>query len=150
MHIVLRIFCRSKGDRKYLNNDKCVPIYDVRKSGCTYSEAVRVLLDGNDSLTCTKQPILVEDNYMFLVDLTSLEDPDDIKCDDCGHWVHNGCKSTHVAVKCRNGKVMDVKSIGKSTPLDENSRMYCLFRTYYSHDPHEDFKRIFYHIFGEL
>ena len=85
MIIVLRIFYRSKGDRKYLNNDKCVPIYDVHSSGCTYSEAVRVLLDGDDSLTCTKHPILVENNYMFLVDLTSLDDPDDIKSNDCGH-----------------------------------------------------------------
>ena len=25
-----------------------------------------------------------------------------------------------------------------------------VFRTYYSHDPHEDFKRIFYYIFGKL
>ena len=150
MIIVLRIFYRSKSDRKYLNNDKCVPIYDVRSSGCTYSEAVRVLLDGDSSRTCTKHPILVENNYMFLVDLTSLDVPDDIKSDDCGHWVHNGRKSTHVAVKCRNGKVTDVRFIGKSMPPDENSRAYCLIRTYYSHDPHEDFKRIFYHIFGEL
>ena len=146
MIIVLRIFYRSKGDRKYLNNDKCVPIYDVRSSGCTYSKAVRVLLGGDDSLTCTKHPILVENNYMFLVDLTLLDDPDDIKSDDCGHWVHNGRKSTHIAVKCRNGKVTDVRSIGKSMPPDENSRsrVYCLVCTYYSHDPHEDFKRIFY------
>jgi len=32
-----------------------------------YSEAVRALLDGNGS---KKQPILIEDNYMFLVDLS--------------------------------------------------------------------------------
>jgi len=77
-------------ERKYLHDDKCVPIYDVRNTGCTYSEAVRVLLDGDASLICTKQPILVENNYMFLVNLNSLDDPDDIKSDDCGHWIHNG------------------------------------------------------------
>ena len=82
-----------------------------------------MLLDGDNSLTCTTQPILVENNYMFLIDLNSLGDPEDIKSDDCGHWVHNGHKSTHVAVKCQNGKVTDVRSIGKSTPSDENSRV---------------------------
>ena len=152
MYIVISTvtFFRSEVDRKYLNNDKCVPIYDVRNIGCTYSKAVRVLLDGDASLICTKQPILVENNYMFLVDLNLLDDPDDIKSDDCGHWMHNGRKSIHVAVKFQNENVIDVQSIGKSTTPDENSRVYCLVRTYYIHDPHKDFKRILYHIFGEF
>lgn len=135
-----------------MNDDKSVPIYDVRSSGCTYSEAVKALLDGNDSLICKKQPILVEENYMLLVDLSALDDPDDIKSDDCGHWIHNGRKSTTVTVKSRNGKVVDVKSITgrkSSIPQDENSRTFRLVRTYYSHDPNNYFKRIFYHIFGE-
>ena len=93
---------------------------------------------------------LVENNYMFLVDLNSLNDPDDIKSDDCGHWIHNGGKSINAAVKFQNEKVVDVQSIGKSATPDENRRLYSLVRTYYNHDPHKDFKRILYHIFGEF
>ena len=44
---------------------------------------------------------------MFLVDLSSLDDPEDIKSDDCGHWVH----TTIVAVTSQSGEVTDVKRI---------------------------------------
>ena len=142
--------CRNKDDRKYLHNDLSLPIYDIRNTGCTYTEAVKILLDGDQSLVCSQQPILVDNNYMFLVNLSSLHDPDDIKSDDCGHWIHNGRKSTYVAVKSQNGNVIDVKSTAKPIPPDENSTIYCLVRTYYIHDPCDDFKRIFYHIFSEL
>ena len=123
--IVIRTF-RGEIDRKCLHGDKCVPTYDVRNTGCTYSEAVIVLLDGDASLICTKQPILVENNYMFLVDLNSLDDPDDIKSDDCRHWIHNGRKSINAAVKFQNKKVVDVQSIRKSATPDENRRLYSL------------------------
>ena len=148
----LPIFSRNKDDEKYLHNEKSLPIYDVRNSGLTYSEAVRILLDGDKNLVCHHQPILVETNYLFLVNLqlASLDDPDDIKSDDCGHWVHNGRKSTYVAVMSHNKKVVNVKSVVKPVPPDENSTIHCLACTYDVHDPHDDFKRIFYHIFGEL
>ena len=35
-------------------------------------------------------------------------------------------------------------------PSDDNSQVYSLVCTYYTHDHHEDFKRIFYHLFGKL
>ena len=136
---------RNKDEIKYLNDDKSVPTYDVRSSGCMYSEAVRALLDGNGS---KKQPILIEDNYMFLVDLSVWRS----WRYDCGHWIHNGRKSTTVIMKSQNGKVVDVKSIKRkksSIPQDENSRTFCLVRTCYSQDPNNSFKQIFYHIFGE-
>ena len=135
--------------KKYLHNDPNLPIYDIRNNGCTYSEAVKILLNGNENLVCHQPPILVENNYMFLVDLSSLDDPEDIKSDDCGHWVHNGRKSIIVAVTSQSGKVTDVKRIEKPMPPDENSTVYTLIRTYYAHDPHQYFKRIFYQIFGK-
>ena len=30
------------------------------------------------------------------------------------------------------------------------SKVFTLVRTYYSHNPHVDFKRIFYHYYGEF
>jgi len=86
---------------------------------------------------------------MFLVNLSSLDDPEDIKSDDCGHWVHKARKSTDVAVKSQNGKVAEVKRIEQLIPPDKNSVVYTFVRTYYAHDPYNYFKRIFYHIFGE-
>ena len=122
----------------------------MRTSGCTYSEAVRVLLSCEQSLICTKQPLLVEENCIFIISLKYLDDPDDIKSDDNGHWIHNGRKTTYVSVWYKNESIIDIKSIPKLVHPDENSQIYSLVRTYYTHDPHDDFKRIFYHLFGKL
>jgi len=111
---------------------------------------VRVLINCNKNLICTKQPILVEQNCIFVINLKCLEDPEDIKSDDSGHWIHNGRKTVYVSVQYKNGNITDIKSISKPVPSDENSQVYSLVRTYYTHDPHEDFKRIFYHLFGKL
>ena len=81
-----------------------------------------ILLNG---LVCHQQPILVENNHMFLVNLSSLDDPDDIN--DCGHWVHKGQKSIIVAVQSQNGKVTDVE---QHIPPDENSTVYTSVQTY--------------------
>ena len=89
---------------KYLHfRDKLLPIYDVRNNGYTYSEAVRILLSCDKSLICKKQPILVEQNCSFVISSKCLEDPDNIKSDDSGHWIHNGRKTTCVSVWHKNG-----------------------------------------------
>ena len=97
---------------------------------------------------CTQQPVYVQQNYTFVVDLNALEDPD-IKSDDCGHWVHNGRKSTKVAVWLKGNKVVSVKSTSKMTAPDETSKVFTLSRTYHYHDPHGDFKRTFFYLFGK-
>lgn len=51
---------------------------------------------------------MVEENASFLVDLNQLDHVDDIKADDCGHWIHNGRKTTKVAVWISKGTVTKV------------------------------------------
>jgi len=80
----------------YLHEDKHVPIFSHKKQ-FTYSEAVQILLSPCQDRVCTKQPIAVEQNASFLVDLNKLEDIDDIKSDNCGHWIHKGTKTTKTA-----------------------------------------------------
>ena len=100
---------------------------------------------------CSKHLVLVEQNASFVVDLDQLDHPDDIKSDDCGHWIHNGQKSTKIAVWKRNGVVVRVLSTAKTrkSPPDENSELYTLVRVYYTNDPHSDFKRTYYCLYGE-
>ena len=88
----------SVSNPQFLNGDKDLPIYDVRNNGCTYSEAVRTILSCDKSLICTKQPVLIEQNCIFVISLKCLENPDDIKSDDSGHWIHNGRKTTYISV----------------------------------------------------
>lgn len=116
-----------------------------------YSDAVTILLNCAANKVCSKHPVLVEQNASFIVDLDQLDHPDDIKSDDCGHWIHNGRKSTKIAVWKRNGVVVRVLSTAKTrkSQPDENSELYTLVRVYYTNDPHSDFKRTYYYLYGE-
>jgi len=91
----------------------------------------------------------VQDNSSFVVDLSQLAHVDDIKSDDCGHWIHNGKKTTAVAVWKQGSHVTKVVSVKTTTPPDENCRLYTLVRVYYVHDPHRDFKKTYYYLFGK-
>ena len=42
-------------------------------------------------LVCNRQPINVDHNPLFLVDLNTLKSKNDIKCDDSGSWINNSC-----------------------------------------------------------
>lgn len=135
---------------QYLHEDKCVPIFSS-KTHFNYSEVVKILLSPCKDKLCVKQPILIEKDASFLIDLSKLDHVDDVKADDCGQWKHNGRKTTKVAVWTRKDKITKVVSIPKSvtTPPDENSRLYTLIRVYYSNDANDDFKRIYYYLYGE-
>ena len=101
---------------------------------------------------CIKHPVRVESNATFIVHLSKLDHADDIKADDCGHWIHNGHKTTKVVVWKSGGKITHALSTSKnrkSTP-DENSEMYTLASVYYNRDPHLHFKRTFYYLYGKL
>ena len=140
----------SLSRNEFLHGDKSLPIYDRLHSNYSYGEAISILLKPVNSRCCSKQPVYIEESCTFVVNLNSLEHPEDIKSDDCGHWIHKGRKSTKAVVWLHNSKVIRVESTTNTTPPDENSKVFTLVRTYYSHDPHTDFKRTFYHLFGKL
>ena len=66
-----------------------------------------------------------------------------------GHWVHNGMKTTKVAVRKQGIQITKVVSVKTSSPPDENSQLHTLVRVYYVHDPHEDFKRTYNYLVNE-
>ena len=140
----------NTGVMRYLHGDKAVPIFSST-THFTYSEAVKIILSRNKEQVCCRHPVLVEENASFLVDLNQLGHVDDIKSDDCGHWVHNGRKTTKVAVWISKGSITKVASTSKNSKNspDENSKLFTLVRIYYVHDPHSDFKRTYYYLYGE-
>ncbi|XP_065893381.1 uncharacterized protein [Dysidea avara] len=133
---------------RYLHGEKDVPVYSTT-THYSYSEAVNILLAAKHDKICTRHPTLVEDNLCFVVDLSKLAHVDDIKADDCGHWIHNGKKTTKVAVWKHGNVISKVVSTKASSPPDENSQLYTLVRVYYVNDPHGDFKRTHYYLFDD-
>ena len=132
----------------YHHGDKSIPVYSST-THYSYSEAVNILLATENDKICTKHPTLVENNLSFVIDLSKLAHIDDIKSDDCGHWVHTGKNTTKVAVWKQGIQITKVVFVKTSSPPDENSQLYTLVRVCYVQDPHEDFTRTYYYLFGE-
>ena len=114
----------------FLHGDEAVPIYSS-STHYSYNEAVKILFHYPEDKVCSKHSVRVESNATFVVNLSKLDHADDIKADDCGHWIHNGRKTTKVVVWKSNSVVTRVVSTSKSkkTAPDENSEIYSLIRT---------------------
>ena len=65
----------------------------------TVHELVSTLLGSFDEgKVCSAQPVSVEHNCSFLVDLKCVADPNDLRADDCGVWKHQGVRKNWVVV----------------------------------------------------
>ena len=92
-----------------------------------YSAAVimKILLSSNiaEKMIAYKRPIQVQSSSTFVIDLTKLAHPDDIKRDAYGRWIQNG---SHTDVfKCFYGQDGEV-TIDKAAPGASGSNVYYL------------------------
>jgi len=55
-----------------------------------------------EELLCSSQPVCVENNVSFVVDLSKLKDPNDVRADDLGAWKCTGSCTLQFFVKCSN------------------------------------------------
>jgi len=82
---------------------------------------------------------------VFVVDLTRLDKPEDIRADDIGSWTCNG-KCCSWCVVDEDGKVTDVFVRNKH----KSNSTYCLVKRYYKHATAGDFKRTIAELYGKL
>ena len=83
------------------------------------------------------QPINVENNTVFVVDLGKLKSAKDIYCDDMGSWRHNGVYHTWLDVDS-NGHV---STLGKQKPLQPAPHTYYITKKYFVHKSSSDLKK---------
>ena len=118
-----------------------------------YSAAaiMKILLSSNvDEKTIAyknKRPIQVQSSSTFVIDLTKLAHPDDIKRDAYGRWIQNG---SHTDVfKCFYGQDGEV-SIDKAAPGASGFNVYYLRRIHCVHPSNSSFRRILAFICGKV
>ena len=70
-------------------------------------DAVRIILEPHQNV-CTQQPIGCHTSSAFVVELSKLDDCDDIKADDLGVWKNQVVRSTYCSIKFESE---DVKKI---------------------------------------
>ena len=80
---------------------------------------------------------------MFVIDLSQLEKPEDIRADDLGSWTYNGKRCVQCVV--HDGEVSDIIPGSRSGTCIT----YCLVKRYYKYAIAGDFKRTIAEIYGE-
>ena len=87
----------SQGKVTYYNGDLLLPIYSTNQTVLSPLEVVCLLNNVGESISneliCTRQPLRIEHNRTFIIDLESLKSSEDIKCDDVGRWRNNSCNN---------------------------------------------------------
>ena len=125
-----------------------VPIFEKPPPKYTATRIMQILL--NPSMDTSKvakgRPIGVEESSTFVVDLTSLKHPDDVKKDMYGRWDYSG---SHPEVfRCTFDEFDDV-SIEKCAVGATGSNVYYLRRVRSSHPSNSDFRRLIAFVHGE-
>ena len=81
-----------------------------------YSAAVimKILLSSNigEKMIAYKRPIQVQSSITFVIDLTKLAHPDDIKRDAYGRWIQNGYTLTYLSASMvKMEKFLSIKQL---------------------------------------
>ena len=124
-----------------------IPIFDKTSNSYTAKSIIELLLDKSlpQNKIATAQPVGVQENLVFIVDVSKLKKAEDIRADDLGSWICNG-KRCSWCVLDDDGDVSEIFT--KYKPQYPNN--YCLVKRYYKHATSGDFKRVIVEIYGKL
>ena len=94
----------------------------------------------DQNVIATAQPVGVESNAVFIVDLKYLKNTKDISCDELGSWKCNGCHNTWVIVDADGV----AETCGKTKPeaTSDGSVPYRVCKKYYVNKGSPDFRRM--------
>lgn len=132
-------------DDDFYNGNRKLPVYSHCTARLDTQELVTILLDPDlkQEKTCKTQPVVVEHNAVFIVDLSALECVKDLNCDDMGSWQSNGVYRAWIHVDS-NGFV---SSHEKLKPT-KSSGVYLVTKKYYVHKTSKDLKKIIVFLSG--
>eukprot|EP00118_Oscarella_pearsei_P020416 m.221086 g.221086 ORF g.221086 m.221086 type:complete len:669 (+) comp39954_c1_seq15:519-2525(+) len=140
----------SESQRDFYNGDEKLPVFAWGCSANQFSvkELADILIgqEVDPAKISTAQPVGVNHNAAFLVDLSCLRSVDDLKADDLGVWNAVGVPSRLVMTEEKEGMLhVNVMPSGlklKDAETSKRSSTLRLTRTYYRHGQEKDFHRI--------
>lgn len=96
-------------NKTYWNSNTKLPVYDTPTECIDTEMAAQIILnEAEEDMLCSMQPICVDKNALFVVDLEKLKDPKDITCDDMGSWRSNGTHPVYLT-KGVSGSTISLK-----------------------------------------
>ena len=76
-------------------------MYDYPVKGYSQEEIVHILCDPmlKKEFICSSHPVSVENNVSFVIDVSELKNPNDVRADDLGSWKCTGSRVLRFSVK---------------------------------------------------
>lgn len=129
----------TRSEDHYHGNKK-LPVYLRQSRRLDTQDMAGILLEPNmdEQMLCSIQPLNVEHNTVFVIDLSKLKRTKDIFCDDMGSWKYNGVFVVWVDV-AENGFTTTC-TYGKIKPAGAKN-MYRLTKKYFVHKTSRDLKK---------
>lgn len=131
------------------------PMTEINDGEFSVTGTARILLTTNPTsdIVCQKSPKGAQQNSCFLVNITNLKDPRDLRADDLGTWRHNGVVTTYVKVNRSSNKEEEIfqhpKNFKPSKEDMADSDMFVMRRTYHANATAPDFKRMIVEMEGK-
>lgn len=139
----------------YLAGNESFPMTEINDGEFSVTETAHILLSTNpkSEAVCQTSPKGTQQNSCFLVNLTNLKDPRDVRVDDLGTWRHNGVVTTYLSVNQSGNKEGEIcqhpKNFKPSKKDMEDRTMFVMRRTYHANGTATDYKRVIVEMEGK-
>ena len=120
----------TKKAPKYYESDTGLPIFTClsspKKRIFTISDLVTCLLH-DKRFFCHKVPTQISSNVAFTIDMSSLDNSEDIESDEMGTWKNNRVDKSYVSVEITTNKV---SSVAKTSGTSMKNGIFLVKRVY--------------------
>lgn len=122
------------------------PVYEIPPAKYSAERILKILCDPaiSSSKICTTLPIQVTTSGTYVVDVTKLSHPDDVKKDLFGVWYHSGSHPQACKVYVED----DYISVEKCAPGAQGENVVYLRRLHSVHPSNNQFKRMIAFVSG--
>ena len=133
----------------FYHSNRMLPVYSHQQSRFDTQDIISILLNPElkNERVCKSQPVNVEHNATFVVDLTELESPKDMYADDMGSWKYNGVYRAWATVESDGF----TSTHGNRKPCrSEEGTVYHIVKKYFVHKTSADLKKTVAFLSGML
>ena len=129
--------------------DEGDPVYEKPPPKYAAERILQILLDPPipASRICSERPACVEESSTYVINITKLADPEDVKNDNFGSWNHSGSHSTTYKVHVNKDGYVNVE---KCAPGASGADVVYLRRLHSVHPSNNQFKRLVAFVPSEL
>ena len=140
----------SEEETEFYGGNEAFPVYSKSKKVLSPEEVLTLLTERGAfplSKVCHRQPLHVEHQRTFIVDMSHLRSPKDIKCDDMGSWRNlSANKYSYNVTWNEEGQIEMIRTVEAGS-----NNVVTIKRKYFSlnHDVHNDVRKRIDTIFGK-